>query len=238
MAISTLVFWLIVLFTGGSALVVVSARNILHAGFALATAFLGVGALYVFLHADFVAAVQLIVYVGGILVLIMFAIMFSSNVAEDTSAERRGSFAMGTGGLAAVLVFIGIFLMVRRLEKPLAEHNQYAAVDYSNTVGVQFDNLSSEEKTRLENSNKILNPGDGEKPADELSNAELKERIDKAGLKSDDAEALLNLYKRQRSHYGIGHKLIGEYILPFEVVSILLLAALVGAVVIVRKELN
>src|SRR5205814_825464 len=106
MAISTLVFWLIVLMTGGSALIVIGARNILHAGFALALAFLGVGGLYVFLHADFVAAVQLIVYVGGILVLIMFAIMFSSNVAEDTSAERRGLFAMGSGGLAAVMVFL------------------------------------------------------------------------------------------------------------------------------------
>src|SRR5205814_3891334 len=126
MAISSFVFWLVVLMTGGSAVVVVGARNILHAAFALCTAFLGVGALYVCLHADFVAAVQLIVYVGGILVLIMFAVMFSSNVAEDTSAERRGWFSMTTGGMTALAVFGGIFLMIQRLEKPLAEQNRYA----------------------------------------------------------------------------------------------------------------
>jgi NADH:ubiquinone oxidoreductase subunit 6 (subunit J) len=39
-------------------------------------------------------------------------------------------------------------------------------------------------------------------------------------------------------HLGLGHKIIGEYVLPFEVISILLLGALIGAVVIVRKELN
>src|SRR5215813_995730 len=136
MAISTFVFWLVVLMTAGSALIVVGARNILHAAFALCMAFLGVGALYVFLHADFVAAVQLIVYVGGILVLIMFAVMFSSNVAEDTSGERRGLFSMVTGLAAAVMIFIGILMMINRLEVPLNAQNQYASVDYSNTVGV------------------------------------------------------------------------------------------------------
>jgi len=239
MAISTLVFWLIVLFTAGSALVVISARNILHAGFALATAFLGVGALYVFLHADFVAAVQLIVYVGGILVLIMFAIMFSSSVAEDTSAERRGLFAMGTGGLAAVVVFIGIFLMVRRLEKPLNERNQFAAVDYTNTVGVQFDLPTEEDEALLAKNGSLLNPA-GEAPPNKLGRADLLARFEKAGLSKEDGTKLLTAYEREtaRGRYGIGHKIIGEYILPFEVVSILLLAALVGAVVIVRKELN
>ena len=65
--ISTVVFWFIALMTVGSAVLVVTAKNILHAGFALCLTFLGVAGLYVFLHADFVAAVQLIVYVGGIL---------------------------------------------------------------------------------------------------------------------------------------------------------------------------
>ena len=116
MAISTFVFWLTALMTVSSALVVVGARNILHAAFALCNCFLGVGAFYVMLHADFVAAVQLIVYVGGILVLIMFAIMFSSNVNEDTSAERRGWFSIFSGAAVALAVFIGLCCMVKRLD--------------------------------------------------------------------------------------------------------------------------
>src|SRR5207248_1414802 len=89
MTFSTLIFWIIALLTIGSAVMTVCARNILHAAFALCLTFMGVAGLYVFLHADFVAAVQLIVYVGGILVLIMFAIMFSSNMVEDTAERGR-----------------------------------------------------------------------------------------------------------------------------------------------------
>src|SRR5436305_6025981 len=108
MSLSTFVFWLIALLTIGSAVMTVTARNILHAGFALCLTFLGVAGLYVFLHADFVAAVQLIVYVGGILVLIMFAIMFSSNVVEDTAEGGRSKLGMLAGGLSALLVFAAI----------------------------------------------------------------------------------------------------------------------------------
>ncbi len=175
---ATLIFWFIVLLTAGSAVLVVTARNILHAAFSLCLTFLGVGAIYVFLHADFVAAVQLIVYVGGILVLIMFAIMFSSNVVEDTAEKRSSKLAMVAGGAAALAIFAALCMMNNRLEEPLAQANKYGNVAYHATVSV-----ASQET-------------------------------------------------------GLGHYLMGQYVLPFEVVSVLLLAALIGAVVIVRKELN
>jgi len=185
--ISTLVFWFIALMTVGSAVLVVTAKNILHAGFALCLTFLGVAGLYVFLHADFVAAVQLIVYVGGILVLIMFAIMFSSNVVEDTAEGGRSKLAMLAGGTGAFAIFAAIVMMVnkllispenRTLLKPLALANQHAGDAYVATVSVAAGQT------------------------------------------------------------GLGHMLMGPYLLPFEFASILLLAALIGAVVIVRKELN
>ena len=178
MAISTLVFWFIVILTVASSILVVTARNILHAAFSLCMAFLGVAGIYVFLHADFVAAVQLIVYVGGILVLIMFAIMFSSNVVEDTAESGRNRLAMAAGGITAFAIFTAIVLMIQRLEEPLAVANRHAHVDYHATVSVAMNDT------------------------------------------------------------GIGHYLMGQYLLPFEVVSILLLAVLIGAVVIVRKELS
>lgn len=176
--LGTVVFWVILLMTAGSALLVVTARNILHAAFALCMAFLGVAGMYVFLHADFVAAVQLIVYVGGILVLIMFAVMFSSNVTEDTAESGRSRLAMGAGALLAIVMMLTIGLLIRQLTPALAAVNIHADVPFQPTASVAAGQT------------------------------------------------------------GLGHLLMGQYLLPFEFVSVLLLAALIGAVVIVRKELN
>ncbi len=232
MAISTFVFWVTALMTVSSALVVVGAKNILHAAFALCICFLGVGAFYVMLHADFVAAVQLIVYVGGILVLIMFAIMFSSNVNEDTSAERRGWFSITTGGLAALAIFIGLCFLVKRLDAPLSHQNKFASVDYVNTVGVIPSTASKEDVALLEKNHALV------ARIATLSDMDAHAAITQQAATPKDADDLYKAWQQFRGHYGIGHKLTGEYILPFEVVSMLLLAALVGAVVIVRKELN
>jgi NAD(P)H-quinone oxidoreductase subunit 6 len=181
--IATIVFWAVALLTAGSAVLVVTARNILHAAFALCLSFLGVAALYVFLHADFVAGVQLIVYVGGILVLIMFAVMFSSNVVEDTAERRSGIIAIGAGGAAALAIFMSIVLMTRNLEEPLHK------------------------ATHLANGKPV-------------------------------ATAYVPTVSVNAGQTGIGHLLMGPYLVPFEVASVLLLAALIGAVVIVRKEVN
>jgi NADH-quinone oxidoreductase subunit J len=178
MSIAAFVFWIIALLTMGSAVMVVTARNILHAAFSLCLTFLGVAALYVFLHADFVAAVQLIVYVGGILVLIMFAIMFSSNKVEETEEARRHWLALGTGAVTAFAIFAVILIINLRLQVPLAIQNGFASQPFAPTASVQSGQT------------------------------------------------------------GIGHLLMGQYLLPFEFVSVILLAVLLGAVVIVRKELK
>lgn len=178
MTIATVLFWLVVLMIAGSAIMVVCVRNILHAAFSLCLAFLGVAGIYIFLHADFVAAVQLIVYVGGILVLILFAIMFSANVMEDTAEGGRSRLALGAGALAGLAVFAAVLLLLLRLKEPLAQANTYAAAPYQAAISVAAGQT------------------------------------------------------------GIGHLLMGRYLLPFELVSVLLLAALVGAVVIIRKELK
>jgi NADH-quinone oxidoreductase subunit J len=174
---ASLVFWITILFTAASAVLVAVARKILHAAFALCLCFLGVAAIYVFLHADFLAAVQLIVYVGGILVLILFAVMFSSHSQETPGETPRGAFALGAGALAAGAVFLALVLLVGRLSPPLeGQSAAYGAEAYRHTVSV----TGKEE--------------------------------------------------------GLGHLLMGEYLLPFEVASIVILAALLGAVVIARKE--
>jgi NAD(P)H-quinone oxidoreductase subunit 6 len=76
------------IFFGAAALTVVSALlvamlpNILYAAVALLFSFAGVAGLYVLLSADFLAATQVLVYVGGILVLIMFAVFLSNRISE------------------------------------------------------------------------------------------------------------------------------------------------------------
>jgi NADH:ubiquinone oxidoreductase subunit 6 (subunit J) len=198
--IPTVIFWAVVLMTVVSAVVVVVARNILHAAFSLCLTFLGVAALYVFLHADFVAAVQLIVYVGGILVLIMFAVMFSSNVVEDTAEGGRNKIAMAAGGAAALAIFVAVVLMNQKLAKPLEQ---------AQIIPPKIVQTAAAKDSKAEDQPKYY----GELPFSPTISV-------------------------QPGQIGLGHLLMGKYLLPFEVVSILLLAALVGAVVIVRKELK
>ena len=76
------VFWVFAIVTVGSAAVVVLSRQLIYSAFALLFTFFGVAGLYVLLGADFLAATQLLVYVGGILVLLLFGVMLTSNVVS------------------------------------------------------------------------------------------------------------------------------------------------------------
>lgn len=78
MELTTLLFYLFSIVTIGAAAVMVFSKNIVHSAFALMFSLIGVAALYVLLYADFLAATQLLVYVGGILILILFGIMLTS----------------------------------------------------------------------------------------------------------------------------------------------------------------
>jgi len=82
MEISTAVFYLVAIITVGSAAMVAFSRNIIYSAFSLLGAFGGVAGIYVFLGADFVAAVQLLIYVGGILVLVLFAVMLTHRLTD------------------------------------------------------------------------------------------------------------------------------------------------------------
>ncbi len=77
-----MVFWIIVGITIGSAFMVVQSKSLLYSAYALLFTFVGVTGLYVFLWADFLAVVQVVVYVGGILVLIIFGIMLTNKITS------------------------------------------------------------------------------------------------------------------------------------------------------------
>ncbi len=75
-----IVFYFFALITVVSAAIVAFSRNIVHSAFSLMFTFFGVAGLYVMLNADFIAVTQVLVYVGGILVLILFGVMLTTRV--------------------------------------------------------------------------------------------------------------------------------------------------------------
>ena len=158
-----IMFYLLAALTLAFAAVMVFARNIIHNAVGLLFALVGVAGIYVMLGADFIAATQLLIYVGGILVLLLFGVMLSQRV---TGVEMR------TGALRvlpAILVCAGVAAILIRLV--------------------------------LGNPWKILTA-------------------------SEMPPTVRNL----------GNLLMTDYLIPFEIVSILLLAALVGAAFIARRE--
>ena len=165
MSVTVAVFYLLAAITVGSALGVVLSHNVVYSAFALMGTLLGVASIFVLLGADFLGAVQLLVYVGGILVLTLFAVMLTHRIADVQASNR----AVGRlPGFVLVAVVFGWMVHVAR-------QAAWVAID----------------------------PG---APA--------------------------------ATTYGIGEALLTQYALPFEVASIVLLAALIGAVVVSRKEVK
>ena len=80
MQLFDLVFFVFAFITVVSAFIVVFSRNIIYAAFALLFTFFGVAGLYVLLQADFLAVTQILIYVGGILVLLLFGVMLTNKV--------------------------------------------------------------------------------------------------------------------------------------------------------------
>ena len=164
--LSDLVFYL---FAGGAVVSgagVAFSKNIIYSALALLGALLSTGALYVFLGAEYVAISQLLIYVGGVLVLILFAVMLTSRIADKGHTNPSQGVLPGLALLGGV---IGIFAFVA-LKAPWR-------------------------------------------------------------VVQDAPEPV-------QSAYTIGHVFLAEYLLPFEVSSLVLLATLIGAVVVARKELK
>ena len=104
--LTNFIFYGFALMTVGSALLVVTVRNIVHAAFSLMVTLFGVAGLYVFLQADFLAATQVIVYVGGILVLILFGVMMTSGRLEMRIHIERGQLLLGGVVALALLTLL------------------------------------------------------------------------------------------------------------------------------------
>ena len=102
-----------------SCLVIATSKNILHCAFALLFALISVCAFYMFLGADFLAITQVVVYVGGILVLVLFGVMMTHRLQARTLREEIvqpvASFS------AAAIVLTLTLLVIRKQTWPVVE---------------------------------------------------------------------------------------------------------------------
>ena len=157
------IFYAFATITVVSAFIVVLSKNIIYSAVSLFITLFGVAGFFVLLHADFIAVTQIMIYIGGILVLLIFGVMLTTKIT-DVKLKTKNINALTSAifviGITAVLIFI-----------MLTTNWKVAEV-------VKYD-----------------------------------ETIDKIGV-----------------------LLLTDYLLPFEIASIILLIALIGAAMYARKS--
>ena len=162
--LGNLIFFGFAAMTVAGALGTALSTNIVYAAFSLLGSLFGVAALFAWLSADYLAITQLIVYVGGVLVLFLFSVMLTNRITDVKNSNPVTNLIPATlisSALAALLLYVSI-------ETPFA------------TIAPTV-----QETTAL-----------------------------------------------------VGNALLSTYLLPFEVLSLLILAALIGAVMMARKEVR
>lgn len=155
-----------------SGIMVVSLKNIFHCAMALIVCLFAIAGVYILLHAEFLAAAQVLIYVGAVAILMIFAIMLTSNLASRKIQQVNKNVMAAL--LACVLFVFGTMYLLLTTGRELADGQFYW-------------------------------------------------RFAKQALPTENVLT-------------IGKLLMTEYMLPFEVVSVLLLAALIGAIALAREE--
>ncbi len=136
-------FWMLSFVTIVSAIGVVVSRNLIHAAMLLALCFVAVAGIFILLNAEFLAAVQVLVYVGGVITLIIFAIMLSEGITGQKilAHNRQSVTALGVAvvmAIAMILILLydqnGYFVGVERWA-PTPERNDFPAEANSLLIG-------------------------------------------------------------------------------------------------------
>jgi NADH-quinone oxidoreductase subunit J len=104
-------FLLVALFTLGSGLLVVTTRNLVHAALWLVATLFGVAVTYALLRANFLAVVQVVVYIGAIAILFIFAVMLTRKDIRDQGPQHHGNWWFGA--LLSLLTFSGLFMLLQ-----------------------------------------------------------------------------------------------------------------------------
>lgn len=112
MTIAQIIFYLFAGLTIVAALFILFAKNVLHAVLSLLVVFVGVAALYVFAGAEFLAVTQLVIYVGGVLVLMLFGVMLTNReIGANYPVSKNKNFLIGLfSGFTLLGVFMYLFI--------------------------------------------------------------------------------------------------------------------------------
>ena len=110
MTAQQIIFLIVAVYTLISALMVVTTRNLVHAALWLVSTLFGVAVVYALLNASFIAVVQVVVYIGAIAILFIFAVMLTRRDMRDSGAQMNKNW--WAGALAAVLMFAGLAFLL------------------------------------------------------------------------------------------------------------------------------
>ena len=115
MTLGDLAFWVLSVLLVGSALAVVLSKNLFHAVLWLALALTGTAGIFLLLNAEFLAAVQLLLYAGGIITIVVFAIVVTERLVGERLSQTNRGVVSGALVAIALLVVIVNTLMQREL---------------------------------------------------------------------------------------------------------------------------
>lgn len=184
------VFWALAVVAIAGAVGVVMVRDLFRAALLLATVFVAVGGFYVLMNAEFLAVVQILIYVGAIAVLFIFGVMLTRDVQQGNTPNR---LQIPAGIISALLLAAMIFTAV--------------TTDWTTLAGAGLEDKSQIAQTQAVG---IVDAS----------------RLAESGLTAQEVAGV--------SGGGLADLLVGEFVLPFEAVSLLLLAAAIGGLALAR----
>lgn len=127
----TLAFWTLAVMLVGSALAVVLSKNLFHSVLWLALALTGTAGVFLLLEAEFLAAVQLLLYAGGVITIVVFAIVVTERLVGERITQTNRRITAG-----AVTALALVALVVNAIgRQPLATARPPAGADLTRTLG-------------------------------------------------------------------------------------------------------
>jgi len=112
MDIFSIVFYLFAVIIVVSAAIVVLSKNIMYSAFSLLFTFFGVAGIYVLLNADFLAVTQIMIYIGGILILIIFGVMLTTKITGvDIKSGTTGKLQIAFAGVLSLIIAITLIFL-------------------------------------------------------------------------------------------------------------------------------
>ncbi len=215
----TVLFYVVSLCACGFAVIVATTNNIVRMAFALIVSLAATSALLFLAGAYFVGAMQLMIYVGGTVVLLIFGVMLTAQKAFITMRTKAGDWVLGLlvgGTFLAVLVQLAFLIP------------QWQSSHYQTTADEQLQAYAEELKQQVERGEEVT--------------AEQKRRLEgllakaNEGMPQRTGEIGLALLGVRADKIESDQSGLSGYLLPFEIVSVHLLVVLVGAAYLARAK--